>query len=269
MPWGVSDGLKTRGPPLPVLWPFDPNFPRRTIICADVLLELGQIDRAVNRSGTSLAEQILASHPAVFGAGELTFWGRASAIDLSDAALVGLSDGYLQLLRHLSADALKVVDKFPTNFLTLGLIHAALPQARIIHMHRNAIDTCLSIYFQHFEAANSYANDLDDLAHYYRQYRRIMQHWRSVLPPSVLLEVPYEGLVTDLQAWTRKMLDFISLPWDPRCLDFHRTERPVVTASRWQVRQRISTASVERWRNYQEFVGPLKSLLDLDPFSRP
>jgi tetratricopeptide (TPR) repeat protein len=213
------------------------------------------------RSGTTLAEQILASHPAVFGAGELTFWATAS----SGAALAALGSDYLKLLLNLSADALRVVNKLPTNFLFLGLIHAALPRARFIHMQRNPIDTCLSIYFQHFEAANTYANDLEDLAHYYREYRRLIRHWREILPTAVMLDVPYEGLVADLEAWSRKMLDFIELPWDPRCLDFHRTERAVVTASRWQVRQKISASSVERWRHYENFLAPLKSLLETDP----
>jgi hypothetical protein len=234
------------------------------------------------RSGTSLAEQILASHPAVFGAGELTFWGaasaaniagaaavNASAIDISDAALVRLGEDYLRLLHGLSADALRVVDKLPTNFLFLGLIHAALPHARIIHMRRNPIDTCLSIYFQHFEAANTYVNDLEDLAHYYREYRRLMRHWRTVLPAGVMLEVPYEGLVLDLPVWSRRLLDFIELPWDPRCLDFHQTARTVVTASRWQVRQKISTSSVERWRHYEKYIGPLKSLLESRTLNPP
>jgi hypothetical protein len=102
---------------------------------------------------------------------------------------------------------------------------------------------------------------LDDLAHYYREYRRLMRHWRTALPSGTLLEVPYEGLVQDLPVWSRRMLDFIELPWDPRCLEFHETPRTVVTASRWQVRQKISTSSVGRWHNYSEFVGPLKSLL--------
>jgi tetratricopeptide (TPR) repeat protein len=233
------------------------------------------------RSGTTLAEQILASHPAVFGAGELTFWGaqsaaaivsasamNASEITVSGAALAGLGDQYLKLLQRLSPDALRVVNKFPTNFLFLGLIHAALPHARIIHMRRNPIDTCLSVYFQHFEAANTYANDLEDLAHYHREYQRLMRHWRAVLPANVMLDVPYEGLVLDLPAWCRRMLDFIAVPWDERCLDFHRTARTVATASRWQVRQKISTSSVERWRNYEKFVGPLKSLLETPSLSR-
>ena len=234
------------------------------------------------RSGTSLAEQILASHPAVFGAGELTFWSAELAAELAriaapeppalqlgdarlqlgDTRLASLGNAYLELLHAQSPRAARVIDKLPTNFLTLGLIHAAFPLARIIHLQRNPIDTCLSIYFQHFEAANTYANDLEDLAHYYREYRRLMRHWRSVLPPGVLLEVPYESLVSDLERWTRSMLEFIAVPWDARCLDFHATSRQVVTASKWQVRQRIHTGSVERWRRYEKFAGPLRSLLE-------
>jgi hypothetical protein len=144
--------------------------------------------------------------------------------------------------------------------LSLGLIHEALPNARIIHMRRNPIDTCLSIYFQHFRGSHSYARDLDDLAHYYAEYLRIMQHWRRVLPDSAILEVPYEGLVRDQEDWTRKMLQFIAVPWDPRCIDFHETNRSVMSASKWQVRQRMSRSSIERWRNYEQFVEPLRRL---------
>lgn len=224
----------------------------------------------VPRSGTSLAEQILASHPAVFGAGELTFWNIASATYQSTAPrgeviasiLSKLSTDYLRLLEEFSADALRVVDKMPTNFMFLGLIHAALPNARIIHMRRNPIDTCLSIYFQDLSAILSCANDLGDLAHYYAEYVRVMQHWHSILPAGAILDVPYEGLVDDQEAWSRKMLEFVGLPWDPKCLDFHQSSRSVVTASKWQVRQKISQSSVERWRNYAKHVGPLLTLLE-------
>ena len=228
------------------------------------------------RSGTTLAEQILASHPRVFGAGELMFWGEQLAAEMARAraagaagigggeGLAGATADYLQLLRRTSADASRVVDKMPTNFLSLGLIHAALPRARIIHMRRNPVDTCLSIYFQHFEAANAYANDLADLAHYYREYRRLMRHWHAALPADALMEVPYEGLAGDLEGWTRRMLEFIEVPWDPRCLDFHTTARTVVTASKWQVRQPIDRRFVQRWRNYEEFVQPLMPLLRLE-----
>ena len=225
------------------------------------------------RSGTSLTEQILASHPQVFGAGELTFWSEELAAALAGASasqacgiqtdatgLARLRASYCELLQRLSPDAARVIDKFPANFFSLGLIHAAMPQARIIHMQRNPLDTCLSIYFQHFEAANTYANDLEDLAHYYREYRRLMRHWRAVLAPGAMLEVPYEGLIADLEGWSRTLLEFIELPWDARCLEFQQTARTVVTASKWQVRQKISAASVERWRHYEKFIAPLLSL---------
>ena len=228
------------------------------------------------RSGTSLAEQILASHPAVFGAGELSFWKTAS-LQVGSAALESgfdgsvlakLADEYLQLLTGLSLDASRVVDKMPANFAHLGMIHAALPNARFIHMRRNPIDTCLSIYFQNFHVAHSYANDLEDLAHYHHQYQLLMQHWRSILPPSAILEVPYEALVADQETWSRKMLDFVGLPWDPACIDFHQTNRRVSTFSKWQVRQKISKTSVERWRNYAPFVGPLMHLTDASAVAR-
>jgi tetratricopeptide (TPR) repeat protein len=227
------------------------------------------------RSGTSLAEQILASHPSVFGAGELTFWNTAAAshqtsapsAQASGTVLTGMAADYLRLLQELSSDALRVVDKMPTNFAFLGLIHAALPNARIIHIQRNPADTCLSIYFQHFEQMVSYANDLDDLAHYYTEYLRLMKHWRYTLPGHVLLDVPYEGLVDHPEKWSRRMLEFAGLSWDPNCLDFHKTQRTVITASKWQVRQAITRAYVGRWRNYQSFLGPLRRLMSVDAAS--
>jgi len=220
------------------------------------------------RSGTSLAEQIIASHPQAFGAGELPFWKAAlTALNVqirqgqsSENILTKLAVDYLQMLQRLSVDALRVVDKMPVNFMCVGLIHAAMPNARIIHMQRNPIDTCLSIYFQHFDAAKSYGNDLEDLVHYYKEYRRVMAHWRTLLPKDAILDVPYENLVDDQEGWSRKMLDFIGLPWDPHCINFHETVRTVKTASNWQVRQKINKSSVERWRNYQEFVTPLLQL---------
>jgi tetratricopeptide (TPR) repeat protein len=153
------------------------------------------------RSGTSLAEQILASHPAVYGAGEVSFWNAAYDVyrqfeleGNADAHLIaGLGRDYLACLAALSS-ATRVVDKMPANFLYAGLIHAALPRARIIHMRRHPLDTCLSIYFQNFFNIGPYANDLDDLAHYYDEYLRISNYWRAVLPTTALLEVPYEAL---------------------------------------------------------------------------
>jgi tetratricopeptide (TPR) repeat protein len=228
------------------------------------------------RSGTSLTEQILASHPAVFGGGEVTFWNAAydhyRDAELEGGAgadlIPGMASDYLEHLASLSGGTPRVIDKMPANFMYAGLIHAAFPQARIIHMLRHPFDTCLSIYFQNFFNIGPYANDLDDLAHYYSEYLRITRHWRAVLPATTLLEVPYEALIEDQQAWTRRMLDFIGLRWDPRCLEFHRTDRVVITASKWQVRQRLTSASAGRWRHYEKYVAPLRQLLDLVPQTR-
>jgi len=225
------------------------------------------------RSGTSLAEQILASHPQVFGAGEVRFWDNAFAVlektGLEARAVAGLLPGlaeeYLARFHTAPSGAARVIDKMPANFLYVGLIHAAFPRARIIHMQRDPVDTCLSIYFQNFFNMSPYGHDLEHLAHYYAQYVRITEHWRAVLPATALLEVRYEALVADPESSTRRMLSFLALPWDPRCLDFHRTERIVITASRWQVRQRIHATSVGRWRNYAQYVAPLRPLTSLVP----
>jgi tetratricopeptide (TPR) repeat protein len=219
------------------------------------------------RSGTSLTEQILASHPEVFGAGEVRFWdGALDALtttldhDAGASVMGRLAGDYLERLTTSSGVALRVTDKMPANFLYAGLIHGVFPRARIIHMQRHPIDTCLSIYLQNFLDMRAYATDLDNLAHYYGEYVRITDHWRAVLPAAALLEVPYEALIADQEGWTRRMLDFIGLPWDARCLEFHQTARVVITASRWQVRQRINAASVGRWRNYEKYLAPLLHL---------
>jgi tetratricopeptide (TPR) repeat protein len=223
------------------------------------------------RSGTTLAEQILASHPDVFGAGELRYWGSALtrfpalvAARTEKEAIASLAENYLHLLEQMSAGAARVVDKLPSNFLAIGLIRAALPNARIIHMRRDPVDTCLSIYFQDIGLTVPYANDLEDLAHYYAEYLRIMKHWRSAPHADGILDVPYEKLVEDQETWSRTMLEFIGLPWEPRCMDFHLTNRVVNTASNWQVRQKISKSSIGRSRNYQAYVEPLRGLRKLD-----
>jgi tetratricopeptide (TPR) repeat protein len=225
------------------------------------------------RSGTTLTEQILASHPHAFGCGELRFWHTArvdyesSSPRRADAraAIPAAAGKYLSLLASLSPKAARVIDKMPANFMNLGLIHAAFPNARILHMRRNPLDTGLSIYFQIFSNAHPYANDLEDIAHYFTQYSRLMEHWRSTLPEGTILEVPYEKLVVDSEAWIRQIVQFVGLPWDPRCLRFNETERTVVTASNWQVRQKISTSAAGRWRNYERYLGPLRSLTELEP----
>jgi tetratricopeptide (TPR) repeat protein len=219
------------------------------------------------RSGTSLAEQIIASHPAAYGAGELHFWESLIAKDtdltqgiLSEPARAKVAEEYLRILEASSANASRVVDKAPVNSDFLGLIYSVFPNARVIYMQRDPIDTCLSCYFQQFLLGLNFTFDLSDLAHYYREHRRMMVHWRKVLPPGFILDVPYEELVSDQETWSRKMLDFIGLEWDPRVLEFHTNKRQVVTASAWQVRQKIYRSSVARWRNYEQFIGPLKDL---------
>lgn len=222
------------------------------------------------RSGTSLTEQIIASHPDAFGAGELLFWrskevANESAVrsgSYDPAFIAGAANEYDQLLRQYSAQAIRVVDKMPGNFIRLGLINSIFPNARIIHMQRNPLDTCLSIYFQNFNCTHSYATDLEDIAFYYREYARLMGHWRSVLPAKQFLEVPYESLIEDTLFWSRKIIEFTGLDWDERCLDFHKTERKVGTSSNWQVRQKIYPTSKERWRNYEKYLGPLLDLPD-------
>jgi tetratricopeptide (TPR) repeat protein len=223
------------------------------------------------RSGTSLTEQIISSHPSAKGAGELGFWADAvheheSLVkegSLDDSKRKKLVEAYLRVLEARSGDALRVVDKAPVNSDYLGVIHSAFPNARIIYMQRDPIDTCLSCYFQKFVVSLNFTMDLSDLADYYRQHRRLMTHWRAVLPPGTILDVPYEELVADQEGWTRKILDFLGLEWDERVLNFHETKREVATASFWQVRQKIYKNSVQRWRNYEKFIGPLRDLKGL------
>lgn len=219
------------------------------------------------RSGTSLAEQIIASHPAAYGAGELDFWAAVSAKDraqtqriLDEAGRSEVAQEYLRVLESFSASASRVIDKAPVNSDFLGLIYSVFPNARVIYMQRDPIDTCLSCYFQQFLTGLNFTFDLSNLVHYYREHQRLMAHWRAVLPPGFILDVPYAELVADQETWSRKMLDFIGLEWDPRVLEFHTNVRQVTTASAWQVRQQVYTSSVARWHNYEKFIGPLKAL---------
>jgi len=220
------------------------------------------------RSGTTLAEQILASHPDVHGAGECPYWVSAAASldaavqnqSLTAEMRAKVAADYLQLIGQRAGDARHVVDKMPRNAFVIGLIHAILPNARFIHMQRDPIDTCLSIYAHNFANGHPYAADLDDLVHEYREYSRLMAHWRRVLPAGRLLELPYESLVTDQEAWSRRMIEFLGLTWDPACLAFHETARPILTHSKWQVRRPITAASVGRWRHYAAHLAPLLAL---------
>ncbi|MEC4766707.1 sulfotransferase [Halomonas sp. CUBES01] len=226
------------------------------------------------RSGTSLTEQILASHPEIHGAGELNFWPRLA----NDNERVVLNSKFdaewlqkaaqqcLDYLKEKSPDAARVVDKMPGNFIWVGLIHTVFPNARILHTMRNPVDNGISIFFQNFNKGHAYANDLEDIAHHYRQYHRLMQHWRQVIPEDNFLDLPYEQLVEDQEGWSKRIMEFVGLDFDERMLEFYKTERKVGTASNWQARQPIYKTSKERWRHYEKFVGPLLPLLELyDP----
>jgi len=222
------------------------------------------------RSGSTLVEQILASHPQVHGAGELSgFETAASSIFNTGAgypesvsALDGvtprrLGQAYLAGLPALRDGGLRIVDKLPGNFLNIGLIRLLLPNARIVHTMRRPVDTCLSCYSKLFTSGHRYTYDLAELGRFYRGYRELMAHWRSVLPPGAMLDVAYEDVVGDLEGQARRLVDYCGLAWDDRCLRFHETRRPVRTASAVQVRQPLFQSSLERWRKYEAEIAPL------------
>lgn len=224
------------------------------------------------RSGTTLVEQILCSHPSVYGAGELEHMlDIARALPnypncvgtLSEAAINSAADDYLEkLCAESDSAALRVTDKMPHNFLNLGLIQVLFPQASVIHCQREPIDTCLSCYFQNFGARHPYTNKLADLASYYKLYERMMQHWKDVLRIPIL-EIHYEDLIDNFEDQSRSIIEFCGLEWDDRCLRFHENKRIVKTASYSQVRKPIYKNSVGRWKNYEAFIEPLTSALKL------
>jgi tetratricopeptide (TPR) repeat protein len=228
------------------------------------------------RSGSSLIEQILASHPQVHGAGELnlveqvireagageaTFHYPEDAPALSAADLRAMGSAYLQKLSALAPSGERVVDKLPGNFQFAGLIHAMLPNARIIHCRRNPIDTCLSCYTKLFATGQDFAYDMTELGQFYRAYDGLMTHWRATLPADRFLEVGYEDLVEDLEGISRRLVAFCGLAWDAACLDFHRTERAVRTASASQVRRPLFRTSLERWKRHERHLTPLLDAL--------
>jgi Tfp pilus assembly protein PilF len=220
------------------------------------------------RSGTTLAEQILASHPKVAAGGELDFWlhradwiGKRPLSHLDTAAEQEMIRDYLGLLTSVSPVAMRVTDKMPYNFPFLGIVHRLFPKARIIHCRRNPVDTALSIYCSRFPQGVDFTFSRNDIVVYYQAYSRLMAHWRQALPPEQFLEIDYEGLVGGLEAVSRPMVEFCGLDWDAACLAFHQTDRPIRTLSAWQVRQPIHTGSVERWRRYEPWLGEFRQLL--------
>jgi hypothetical protein len=221
------------------------------------------------RSGTTLVEQILSSHPDVGAAGELEFWGRqgdewlASGNPALSSGSVGeLATEYLGILARAAPARAHVTDKLPFNFFWAGLIHLVFPRATFLHCRRHPIDTCLSIYFTHFAQRTEFAARREDLVFYYRQYERLMAHWRSVLPPDRLLDIDYATLITERDTSTQRLLEGVGLPWSDACLCPERNSRLVRTATVWQARQPVYTSSLDRHRQYDAWLGALR---ELDP----
>ena len=222
------------------------------------------------RSGTSLVEQIAASHSRVSGAGELGDISHISAEiqrlqerggEETDPGLAHrLADGYIEHLKSLGNGADRVIDKMPDNILHLGLIAVLFPSARIIFCQRDPRDICLSCYFIGFNQLIPWACDLVDCGLRALEIERLVDHWRRVLPLR-MLTIDYETLVADLEGESRRLIEFLGLDWEPACLEFYRTERPVVTSSGWQVRQPLYTSSVGRWRRYEKHLAPLLEVL--------
>lgn len=229
------------------------------------------------RSGTSLTEQLLASHPLVYGAGELELFGEIAKAVLSggsrvtgeqirrvDARVISeVGRRYAEQVRAIAGpDAVRITDKMPSNFRYAGFIHLALPKAKLIHLKRDPLDTCLSCFTHTFAGDGlSWTFDLGELGRYYRAYSGLMDHWRALLPQNVMLEVQYEDLVDDFETQARRIVEFCGLPWDDRCLHFNETKREVRTASAAQVRKPLYRDAVGKARRYGDLLRPLAEAL--------
>ncbi len=225
------------------------------------------------RSGSTLVEQVLSRHPAITAGGELAAFrdaasarlGHPSKVSELDAAgLADLGRAYVRTVAARRPGAVRVTDKMPGNFLLLGLIRLALPQARFIHTVRDPVDTCLSCFTTVFDGGHAYSYDLGELGRYHRSYQRLMDHWRTVLPPGVMIDVAYEDVVGDMEGQSRRILAHCGLDWDPACLDFSRPGGGVWTASAGQVRQPLYRSSVGRWRPSEAVLRPLLDALSAD-----
>ena len=223
------------------------------------------------RSGTTLVEQIAASHPRVCGVGETMDMNiivkrlesrqpGVHPIYWDSAGVRREAEAHLLRLRGIAGDALRVIDKLPDNVLILGHIAMLFPRARVIVCRRDPRDVCLSCFFQQFEDPTPWSLDQVDCAVRAREIIRLMDFWR-IVQPLRMLEVNYEDMVADLEGQSRRLIDFLGLDWDPACLDFHKTNRKVMSASQWQVRQPLYSSSVGRWRHYRRHLAPMLSVL--------
>jgi len=225
------------------------------------------------RSGTTLVEQILASHPLVYGAGEQHLLRQCLDVELGPPAgddelprrlrlmdnksLKHAGERYLTAIKNLAPAAVRITDKLPGNMVLVGLIHLVFPRARIIHCLREPLDTCISCFSQHFATGYHFSYELGELGRFYRLYDELMNHWRAVLPAGSMLEVHYEDVVADMEGQAQKLVAFCGLPWDESCLRFYASSRLVKTASLAQVRQPIYGSSIGRWKHYEQYLGPL------------
>lgn len=231
------------------------------------------------RSGTTLTEQIVSSHPQAIGAGEVEFWVNSTNTmpylletsenypecmpQITPEKATGLAERYIRQLLKIAGPGTtpaRITDKFPHNFVNLGLIAMLFPNAPIINCKRNAMDNCLSIFFQTFGGKHAYAYDLANIGHHYKCYEKLMSHWHNVLPGRIL-DISYEDTISDPEYWSRKLIAHVGLEWDDACLAPHKLERTVKTASQWQVRQPIYKTSVARWKHYEKHLAPLKEAL--------
>jgi tetratricopeptide (TPR) repeat protein len=229
------------------------------------------------RSGSTLVEQILSSHPQVFGAGEIKEFSRRLnalrsrfpglpkypqiAVKMNQAHYKIVTEGYLSTLKGYAPTAPRVTDKLLTNYYFVGMLHVMFPNAKFIHTKRNPVDTCWSAYTKLFKDDMPHSYDFGELGRYYKKYEELMAHWDAVLPPGLIKTIVYEEVVDDVEACARELLEFLELPWDPACLSFHESDRPVKTASVTQVRKPVYRTSVEKWRRYGDRMQPLADAL--------
>ncbi len=230
------------------------------------------------RSGSTLVEQILSSHPDVYGAGEVKYLSMALGKlrdrfpslpkypdmmgKITPAQMDIAAKTYIKLLTATSGDAKRVTDKLLTNYFFVGLIHLLFPKAKIIHTRRDPVDTCLSGFTKLFKDDMPHSYDLGELGRYYGKYREIMEHWDKVLPEGVLMTVQYEDVVANTEKEAKRLIEFLGLPWDDKCVDFHKSDRPVKTASVAQVRKPIYKTSVKRWMKYGDGLQPLVDAIE-------
>jgi tetratricopeptide (TPR) repeat protein len=259
-----------------------PYTPAETEAAFDRLIDIfdsGWIDRTTTdsdaspvficgmyRSGSTLLERMLGAHPAIASGGELNVLGWAvnhhlgpfpqGAKVATKTQLQSIAEEYVTKVRELVPDCPIVIDKQPDNFLRVGLIRSIFPACKIIQTRRDLRDNCLSLYFQQFARASSYANDLQNIAHYYRQQERLFEHWKACAGDNIFT-VDYEELVESPERVLRRVLAFLGLEWDDSVLDFHKSKGLVKTASIWQVRQGLHSGSRDRWRNYESLLGSL------------